>query len=133
MSWWAAALLLPSFLLRALIPVGFMPMVGPDHSVQLVVCDSYAPVPWATESKSMDMSTCPSIPPQTVPEAARRFIKTTVAAPTDQVRHWVACPRSPFWRLLYRPPASSPLPPHKSPILKSLPAPNPLAVLPLKT
>jgi hypothetical protein len=56
MSWWAAALLLPSFLLRALIPVGFMPMVGPDHSVQLVVCDSYAPVPWATESKSMDMS-----------------------------------------------------------------------------
>jgi hypothetical protein len=31
-------------------------MVGPGHSVRLVVCDSYAPVPWANESKSMDMS-----------------------------------------------------------------------------
>lgn len=42
--WWVA-LLLPGFLLRALIPVGFMPAIGPDHSVRLVICDSYAPMP----------------------------------------------------------------------------------------
>jgi hypothetical protein len=53
--------LLPGFLLRALIPVGFMPMVGPGYSVQLVVCDSYAPVPWTTMSQDMDMSMDPSM------------------------------------------------------------------------
>jgi hypothetical protein len=52
--WWVA-FLLPGFLLRALIPVGFMPMVGPDHGIRLVVCESYAPVPWTTSSMSMDM------------------------------------------------------------------------------
>jgi hypothetical protein len=56
MRWWAAAVLLPGLLLRAFIPVGFMPMVGPGYRVQLVVCDSYAPVPWATDSMQMDMS-----------------------------------------------------------------------------
>jgi hypothetical protein len=40
-----ATLLLPLLLLRALVPVGFMPMVGADHSVTLVICDSYAPLP----------------------------------------------------------------------------------------
>ena len=40
--------MLSGFLLRSLIPIGFMPMVGADHSMRLVVCDSYAPVPWAT-------------------------------------------------------------------------------------
>lgn len=55
MGWWVA-LMLPGFLLRSLVPVGFMPMVGSDHSVKLVVCDSYAPVPWASASMDMDMS-----------------------------------------------------------------------------
>lgn len=44
--WWTV-LFLPLFL-RALIPVGFMPMVGPGFTLQLVVCDGYAPVPWST-------------------------------------------------------------------------------------
>lgn len=43
-KWWAA-LLLPAFLLRALIPVGFMPMVGPDFTVRMMVCRGYAPLP----------------------------------------------------------------------------------------
>jgi hypothetical protein len=43
---WRVAILLP-VLLRALIPVGFMPMFVPGLGVQLVVCDSYAPVPHA--------------------------------------------------------------------------------------
>jgi len=55
-----AAWLLPGFLLRSLVPVGFMPMVGPGHSVQLVVCESYAPLPSSLESMpmvaGMDMS-----------------------------------------------------------------------------
>jgi hypothetical protein len=45
-KWWAV-LFLP-ILLRALVPVGFMPMVGPGFSVQLVLCEGYAPVPWTT-------------------------------------------------------------------------------------
>jgi hypothetical protein len=54
-----SALLLPLLLLRALIPVGFMPMIGPDHSVRLVICDSYAPLPAAMKDMpmgGMDMS-----------------------------------------------------------------------------
>jgi hypothetical protein len=52
--WWAVIFL--PILLRALIPVGFMPVFGPGFSVQLVVCDSYAPVPWTTAtSTSMGM------------------------------------------------------------------------------
>jgi hypothetical protein len=46
--------LLPALLLRALIPVGFMPMVGLDHSVRLVICDSYAPMPAALMDMPMD-------------------------------------------------------------------------------
>jgi hypothetical protein len=38
-------------LLRALIPVGFMPMFGPGFGVQLTLCEGYAPVP----STAMDM------------------------------------------------------------------------------
>jgi hypothetical protein len=49
------AWLLAVFLLRSLIPVGFMPIIGSDHSVQLALCDGYAPVP----SMAMDMSTDP--------------------------------------------------------------------------
>ncbi|MGO8855190.1 MAG: hypothetical protein ACLPTF_04745 [Steroidobacteraceae bacterium] len=47
--------MLPGFLLRSLIPVGFMPMVGPDHSVQLVVCDSYAAVPRSASPTNLSM------------------------------------------------------------------------------
>jgi hypothetical protein len=48
------AVLLPILLLRALIPVGFMPMVGADHSIRLVICDSYAPVPASMMDMAMD-------------------------------------------------------------------------------
>ena len=41
---WGTLLVLPGLLLRALIPIGFMPMIGPGYSVQLALCDSYAPV-----------------------------------------------------------------------------------------
>lgn len=43
---WRVAILLP-ILLRALIPVGFMPMFAPDFGVRLVICDSYAAMPHA--------------------------------------------------------------------------------------
>lgn len=52
--WWMA-FMLSAFCMRSLIPVGFMPMVGPGHGIRLVVCDSYAPVPWRVGT-SMDMS-----------------------------------------------------------------------------
>lgn len=42
MNGWAL-LLLPIFL-RALVPVGFMPAVGPDFTVRLVVCDGDGPM-----------------------------------------------------------------------------------------
>jgi hypothetical protein len=54
--WWVA-LLLPALLLRALIPLGFMPMFGPGYDVRFVVCEGYAPTPGTTSSMSMDMST----------------------------------------------------------------------------
>ncbi|MGB6310854.1 MAG: hypothetical protein WBF89_23965 [Steroidobacteraceae bacterium] len=52
--WWAGVLL-PGLMLRALIPVGFMPMIGPDHSIHLAVCESFAPLPWSTSSMDMGM------------------------------------------------------------------------------
>jgi len=63
-----AAVVLPGLLLRALIPVGFMPMFGPGRSVSLMLCPAYAPVPTvpsgvpahtsdhAAAGSSMDMS-----------------------------------------------------------------------------
>jgi hypothetical protein len=52
--WWAVIFL--PILLRALIPVGFMPIFGPGFSVQLVICDGYAPLPWTNApSMAMDM------------------------------------------------------------------------------
>jgi len=36
---------MPGLLLRALIPIGFMPMFGPGLSVSLMLCPVYAPVP----------------------------------------------------------------------------------------
>ncbi len=45
-----AALLLPGLLLRALVPVGFMPTFGPGWSLGLVLCAAYAPI------SPMDMS-----------------------------------------------------------------------------
>jgi hypothetical protein len=50
---WRVAILLPIFL-RALIPVGFMPMFAPGVGLRLVVCDGYAAVPHAA-SMPMDM------------------------------------------------------------------------------
>jgi len=46
---------LPGLLLRALIPLGFMPNFGPDFSVRLTLCDGYAPVPSMAMDMSMDM------------------------------------------------------------------------------
>lgn len=51
---WRAVIFLP-ILLRALIPVGFMPMVEPGLGIQLVICDGYAPAPPDTSSLSTDM------------------------------------------------------------------------------
>jgi hypothetical protein len=42
-------------LLRALIPLGFMPMFGPGLSVQLMLCEGYAPVPSAAAEMPADM------------------------------------------------------------------------------
>jgi hypothetical protein len=53
-NWWVA-LVLPGLLLRALIPLGFMPNFGPDFSVRLTLCDGYAPVPSMAMDMSMDM------------------------------------------------------------------------------
>ena len=53
-SWWVAVVL-PGLLLRALIPVGFMPMFGPGLSVQLTLCEGYAPLPSMAMDMSMDM------------------------------------------------------------------------------
>jgi hypothetical protein len=49
------AIVLPGLLLRALIPLGFMPMFGPGLSVQLILCEGYAPVPSTASDMSMDM------------------------------------------------------------------------------
>ena len=49
------ALVLPGLLLRALIPLGFMPMFGPGLSVQLMLCEGYAPVPSPAAEMPMDM------------------------------------------------------------------------------
>lgn len=49
------AVLLPGLLLRLLTPVGFMPMFGPGFSVQIVLCEAYAPVPGAPSSMVMRM------------------------------------------------------------------------------
>ena len=53
-NWWVA-LVLPGLLLRALIPLGFMPMFGPHFSVRLTLCEGYAPVPSMAMDMSMDM------------------------------------------------------------------------------
>src|ERR1039458_8263778 len=38
-------MMLPGLLLRALIPLGFMPTFGPSLRVQLTLCEGYAPAP----------------------------------------------------------------------------------------
>src|ERR1700722_19763927 len=53
-NWWVA-LVLPGLLLRALIPLGFMPMFGPDISLRLMLCNGYAPFPSMPMDMSMDM------------------------------------------------------------------------------
>jgi hypothetical protein len=49
------AVLVPGLLLRVLTPLGFMPMFGPGFSVQIVLCEGYAPVPGAASSMVMSM------------------------------------------------------------------------------
>src|ERR1700693_4286021 len=46
-------MVLPGLLLRALIPLGLMPMFGAGGSVQLTLCEGYAPV--ASTALSMSM------------------------------------------------------------------------------
>ena len=48
--------LLPGLLLRALIPVGFMPTFGPGMSLGMSLCDGYGPVAPAAADMSMDLS-----------------------------------------------------------------------------
>lgn len=62
-SWWVA-IVLPGFVLRALIPLGFMPMFGPGYGVRLTLCEGYAPVP----STAMDM---PADMPMDMPMAVQ--------------------------------------------------------------
>ncbi len=50
------AIVLPGFLLRSLIPIGFMPMFGPGHHVSLMLCEGFAPVPGTAMHGSSDMS-----------------------------------------------------------------------------
>ena len=49
------AMMLPGLLLRALIPLGFMPTFGPSLRVQLTLCEGYAPAPSTAMDMSMDM------------------------------------------------------------------------------
>jgi hypothetical protein len=72
-KWWAV-LFLP-ILLRALIPVGFMPMFGPGFSVRMVICDGYTPLPKASTSMSTDM-------PMDMPMDGPRSSDTHGGAPT---------------------------------------------------
>lgn len=50
--WWVA-IVLPGLLLRALIPIGFMPAFAPGMAVGLMLCEGYAPV--APGTAAMDM------------------------------------------------------------------------------
>lgn len=75
------AVVLPGLLLRALIPVGFMPMFGPGMSVQLALCADYAPIAPPTSPESMDM---PGDMPVDMPMGA--------AATAQQVPHPEADP-----------------------------------------
>ena len=54
-------MLLPSLLLRSLIPLGFMPMFDPGYGVRFVLCEGYAPVPGTAASASMDMRMDPAM------------------------------------------------------------------------
>jgi hypothetical protein len=74
-NWWVV-LVLPGLLLRALIPVGFMPVFGPNFSVRLTLCDGYAPVPSMAMEMSMDMPMGASadMPAQHHPAAPRNDI-----------------------------------------------------------
>jgi hypothetical protein len=46
--WWTA-LLFPCLLLRALIPVGFMPAVGATGAVRMAICRGYEPAARPTQ------------------------------------------------------------------------------------
>jgi hypothetical protein len=66
---------MPGLLLRALVPIGFMPQFGPGPSVGLMLCPAYAPVP-SMDISGMDMPMdMPMEVPRGVPQA------TTPGAP----------------------------------------------------
>jgi hypothetical protein len=48
-------MVLPGFVLRALIPLGFMPMFGPGHGVTLTLCEGYAPIASMAADMPADM------------------------------------------------------------------------------
>lgn len=54
-SWWVA-IVLPGFLLRSLIPIGFMPTFGPGLSVRLILCEGCRSVASIAVSTAMDLS-----------------------------------------------------------------------------
>jgi len=86
------AFLLPAFVLRSLVPMGFMPMFGPGFNVGLMMCDGYAPV--MRMNAGMDMSTHATGSPQSrcttgspiQRVTARPRNRTTAPAPMVPVR-----------------------------------------------
>ena len=75
------AFVLPGLLLRALIPLGFMPLFGPGLSVQLMLCEGYAPVPSTAAEMRMDM---PMDMPMDVPASAPAQVRTGGGFPSHQ-------------------------------------------------
>jgi hypothetical protein len=75
------ALVLPGLLLRALIPLGFMPMFGPGLSVQLMLCEGYAPVPSAAVEMPADM---PMDMPMDMPTGMTAQARTGGGFPSHQ-------------------------------------------------
>jgi hypothetical protein len=67
-TWWVA-IVLPGFLLRALIPIGFMPMFGPGLHLSLMLCQGYAPLPPSPVPMTMAID-MPMAMPMPMPMAA---------------------------------------------------------------
>lgn len=96
-------MLLPGLLLRALVPVGFMPMVGPGHHVQLVVCESFAPMPAsmsADASMDMPMDKSMDMPASDTPD--HRPTPSDSGGPSPHRQSHGDCPygSSPAWAAL---------------------------------
>jgi hypothetical protein len=50
------AIALPGFLLRSLIPLGFMPVFGPGLHLNMMLCETYAPLPPSAAQTAPDMA-----------------------------------------------------------------------------